>query len=66
LVATNANNEQNSILFHEAKELKLTFRVCQTREWLRSKLIDLTEDTQPLVKKRVLAKNGLTYLQRTF
>ena len=68
LVATNANNEQNSILFHEAKELKLTFRVCQTGEWLRSKLIDFREDTQPCqeVKKRILAKNGLTYLQRTF
>jgi hypothetical protein len=56
LGATAANNEQNSILFHEAKELGLVSRACKAGEWPCSKLIDFREGAEPYqeVKEKVL------------
>jgi hypothetical protein len=58
LVATAAKNEQNSILFHKAKELGLTSRACKAGEWPCVKLIDFREGAEPCqeVKEKVLAK----------
>ncbi len=56
--ATATESEQNSILFHEAKELGLVSRTCKVGEWPCSKLIDFRGGTEPCqeVKEKVVAK----------
>jgi hypothetical protein len=58
LVATAIDNEQNSFLFHEAKELRLVSCTCKAGEWPCSELIDFKEGTEPCqeAKEKVLAK----------
>ncbi len=62
LGATAVNNEQNGLLFHEAKELGLVSRACKAGEWPFSKLIDFREDTESFqeVKEKVRAKKWFT------
>jgi hypothetical protein len=58
LGATAVNIEQNSFLFHEAKELGLVSRACKSGEWPCPKLIDFREHAELCqeVKEKVLTE----------